>query len=161
MNAEKVSYLLGNRVTKAPNFFKNRPTTPEQSLRAWDVVAREELGRDVYILACHTVGNARNVIGLVDGARLSNDGFLTALDKQFNKVRANGSLYINFKRYCPKPSKKSGNHSECFNDPGFSKNRRMPPSPEMKVKTSGSLDLSGKLLHSQKSLKQFSIVSKI
>lgn len=38
--------------------------------------------------------------------RLSNDGFLTALDKQFNKVRANGSLYINFKRYCPKPSKK-------------------------------------------------------
>jgi hypothetical protein len=38
--------------------------------------------------------------------RLSNDGFLTALDKQFNKVRQNGSLYINFKRYCPKPSKK-------------------------------------------------------
>ena len=38
--------------------------------------------------------------------RLSNDGFLTALDKQFNKVRASGSLYINFKRYCPKPSKK-------------------------------------------------------
>ncbi|KPK48512.1 MAG: hypothetical protein AMK72_06750 [Planctomycetes bacterium SM23_25] len=47
-------------------FFKNNPTTPEQSLRAWDVVAREELGREVYILACHTVGNARNVIGLVE-----------------------------------------------------------------------------------------------
>jgi len=56
-------------------FFKNHPTTPEESLRAWDVVAREELGPDVYILACHTVGNARHVIGLVDGARLSNDGF--------------------------------------------------------------------------------------
>jgi len=57
------------------DFFKTHPTTPEQSLRQWDVVAREELGRDVYVLACHTVGNARHVIGLVDGARLSNDGF--------------------------------------------------------------------------------------
>lgn len=57
------------------DFFKTHPTTPEKSLRKWDIVAREELGRDVYILACHTVGNARNVIGLVDGARLSNDGF--------------------------------------------------------------------------------------
>jgi hypothetical protein len=57
------------------DFFKSHPTTPEQSLRKWDIVAREELGQDVYVLACHTVGNARNVIGLVDGARLSNDGF--------------------------------------------------------------------------------------
>jgi len=56
-------------------FFKNHPTTPEQSLRKWDIVAREELGPDVYVLACHTVGNARYVIGLVDGGRLSNDGF--------------------------------------------------------------------------------------
>jgi len=56
-------------------FFKSHPTTPEQSLRKWDIVAREELGPDVYVLACHTVGNARDVIGLVDGARLSNDGF--------------------------------------------------------------------------------------
>ena len=48
--------------------------------------------------------------------RLSNDGFLTALDKQFNKVRASGSLYINFKRYCPKPSK-SGKPNPEGSDP--------------------------------------------
>jgi hypothetical protein len=65
-------------------FFKTHPTTPEQSLRKWDIVAREELGRDVYILACHTVGNARNVIGLVDGARLSNDGFQPRTLAQYN-----------------------------------------------------------------------------
>ncbi len=65
-------------------FFEAHPTTPEQSLRAWDIVAREELGRDVYILACHTVGNARNVIGLVDGARLSNDGFQPRTLAQYN-----------------------------------------------------------------------------
>ena len=66
------------------DFFKTHPTTPEQSLRAWDIVAREELGRDVYILACHTVGNARHVIGLVDGARLSNDGFQPRTLAQYN-----------------------------------------------------------------------------
>ncbi len=65
-------------------FFKNNPTTPEQSLRKWDEVAREELGPDVYVLACHTVGNARCVIGLVDGGRLSNDGFQPRTLAQYN-----------------------------------------------------------------------------
>ncbi len=65
-------------------FFKNHPTTPEQSLRKWDIVAREELGPDVYVLACHTVGNARHVIGLVDGGRLSNDGFQPRTLAQYN-----------------------------------------------------------------------------
>ena len=67
-------------------FFKNRPTTPEQSLREWDIVAREELGPDVYVLACHTVGNARIVIGLVDGGRLSNDGFQPRTLAQYNNL---------------------------------------------------------------------------
>ena len=65
-------------------FFHENPTSPEQSLRAWDTIAREILGPDVYILACHTVGNARNVIGLVDGARLSNDGFQPRTLAQYN-----------------------------------------------------------------------------
>ena len=65
-------------------FFENNPTTPEQSLRKWDIVAREELGPDVYVLACHTVGNARHVIGLVDGGRLSNDGFQPRTLAQYN-----------------------------------------------------------------------------
>jgi len=66
------------------DFFKTHPTTPEQSLRKWDIVAREELGPDVYVLACHTVGNARHVIGLVDGGRLSNDGFQPRTLAQYN-----------------------------------------------------------------------------
>mmetsp|Transcript_42309 Transcript_42309/g.84792 ORF Transcript_42309/g.84792 Transcript_42309/m.84792 type:complete len:110 (-) Transcript_42309:127-456(-) len=37
--------------------------------------------------------------------RLSQDGFLTALDKCFVKVRSNGSLFVTMKRYVPKPSK--------------------------------------------------------
>jgi len=79
-------------------FFKNHPTTPEQSLRKWDMVAREELGRDVYILACHTVGNARNVIGLVDGARLSNDGFQPRTLAQYNFME--GVVWRNDPDHC-------------------------------------------------------------
>mmetsp|Transcript_35446 Transcript_35446/g.83417 ORF Transcript_35446/g.83417 Transcript_35446/m.83417 type:complete len:110 (+) Transcript_35446:149-478(+) len=37
--------------------------------------------------------------------RLSQDGFLTALDKFFVKVRTAGSLFVTMKRYVPKPSK--------------------------------------------------------
>uniref|UniRef100_A0A7S0HGD2 Signal recognition particle 14 kDa protein n=1 Tax=Hanusia phi TaxID=3032 RepID=A0A7S0HGD2_9CRYP len=37
--------------------------------------------------------------------RYSNDGFLTALDKQFNRVRTQGSLFVTLKRYVPKAFK--------------------------------------------------------
>lgn len=79
-------------------FFESHPTTPEQSLRRWDIVAREELGRDVYILACHTVANARHVIGLVDGARLSNDGFQPRTLAQYNFME--GVLWRNDPDHC-------------------------------------------------------------
>ena len=55
--------------------FKRINSTPEQSLRDWDIVAREELGTDIYILNCWGVGPGLNVIGLADGCRLSDDGF--------------------------------------------------------------------------------------
>ncbi|MBL7189847.1 MAG: alpha-galactosidase [Phycisphaerae bacterium] len=79
-------------------FFEENPTTPEESLRKWDIVAREELGRDVYILACHTVGNARHVIGLVDGARLSNDGFQPRTLAQYNFME--GVVWRNDPDHC-------------------------------------------------------------
>jgi len=79
-------------------FFNTHPTTPEQSLRKWDIVAREELGPDVYILACHTVGNARNVIGLVSGARLSNDGFQPRTLAQYNFLE--GVVWRNDPDHC-------------------------------------------------------------
>ncbi len=79
-------------------FFKNHPTTPEQSLRKWDIVAREELGPDVYVLACHSVGNAKYVIGLVDGARLSNDGFQPRTLAQYNFME--GVVWRNDPDHC-------------------------------------------------------------
>ena len=67
-------------------FFKKHPTTPGQSLRKWDRVAREELGPDTYILSCWGVGPGRYVIGLVDGCRLSNDGFQPCTLAQHNSL---------------------------------------------------------------------------
>ena len=55
--------------------FKKIDSTPEESLRDWDRVAREELGTDIYILNCWGVGPGLNVIGLADGCRLADDGF--------------------------------------------------------------------------------------
>lgn len=55
--------------------FKKIQSSPEESLRDWDRVAREELGRDIYILNCWGVGPGLNVIGLADGCRLAGDGF--------------------------------------------------------------------------------------
>jgi len=79
-------------------FFKTHPTTPEQSLRKWDEIAREELGPDVYVLACHTVGNAKWVIGLVDGGRLSNDGFQPRTLAQYNDME--GVVWRNDPDHC-------------------------------------------------------------
>ncbi len=79
-------------------FFENNPTTPEQSLREWDIVAREGLGPNVYMLACHTVGNARHVIGLVNGARLSNDGFQPRTLAQYNFME--GVVWRNDPDHC-------------------------------------------------------------
>ena len=55
--------------------FNRIGSTPEESLRDWDRVAREELGPDVYILNCWGVGPGLNVVGLADGCRLAGDGF--------------------------------------------------------------------------------------
>jgi len=90
--------LNAYRNKNCAEFFKNHPTTPEQSLRTWDIVAREELGPDVYILACHTVGNAQHVIGLVDGGRLSNDGFQPRTLAQYNSLE--GVVWRNDPDHC-------------------------------------------------------------
>ena len=50
-------------------------STPDDSLRDWDRVAREELGKDTYILNCWGVNTGLCVVGLADGCRLSDDGF--------------------------------------------------------------------------------------
>jgi len=78
--------------------FKKINSTPEQSLRDWDVVAREELGKDIYILTCWGVGPGVNVIGLADGCRLANDGFQPETLANFNSYE--GVVWRNDPDHC-------------------------------------------------------------
>jgi len=71
---------------KAPWFFPEGGQTPEESLRKWDSVAREELGPDVFVLTCWGVEPGKKSIGLVDGCRLGGDRF------QWNTMLGNRSL---------------------------------------------------------------------
>lgn len=83
---------------KAPEFFDEIGKTPGETLRRWDVAAREELGPDVYILACWGVHPSRHVIGLVDGCRLGSDGFGTGEFQRFNSW--NGVVWRNDPDHC-------------------------------------------------------------
>jgi len=68
--------LLGCYKNKqCEDHFKKIGSTPEESLRDWDRVAREELGKDTYILNCWGVNTGLCVVGLADGSRLAGDGF--------------------------------------------------------------------------------------
>jgi len=67
--------LYSDKQKPAAAHFERIGMTPEESLRAWDTVAREELGRDTFILTCWGVGPGRVSVGLVDGVRLGSDGF--------------------------------------------------------------------------------------
>jgi len=78
--------------------FKKIGSTPEESLRAWDKVAREELGRDVYILTCWGVHPGLCSIGLVDGCRLGSDGFGPAGLQRFTSW--NGVVWRNDPDHC-------------------------------------------------------------
>ncbi|MCX6998040.1 MAG: alpha-galactosidase [Kiritimatiellaeota bacterium] len=75
--------LYASRKPQCAADFKKIGSTPEESLRAWDQVAREELGPDIYILTCWGVHPGINSIGLADGCRLSDDGFGPATFQRF------------------------------------------------------------------------------
>ncbi len=78
--------LYSDMEKPAADHFKKVGSTPQQSLRNWDRVARDELGRDVFILTCWGVGPGRCSIGLVDGCRLGSDGF------QWGTLQSNSSM---------------------------------------------------------------------
>ncbi|MCX6998045.1 MAG: hypothetical protein NTV49_13415 [Kiritimatiellaeota bacterium] len=67
---------------KSTGYLKGRETTPGEALRRFYQAARNELGRDVYILTCW--GVLPEQIGVADGCRLATDGFRAASFQGFN-----------------------------------------------------------------------------
>ncbi|MBM4093956.1 MAG: hypothetical protein FJ276_31800 [Planctomycetes bacterium] len=79
-------------------FFEKIGSTPAETWRKWDEVAREELGPDVFILTCWGVGPGVSAVGLADGCRLGSDGFGTGLFQHFNSW--NGVVWRNDPDHC-------------------------------------------------------------
>ena len=67
---------------KCPEYLKKINSSQGQALRRFYEAAREELGRDVYVLACW--GVLPELVGVVDGCRLATDGFRPASFQGFN-----------------------------------------------------------------------------
>jgi len=78
--------------------FRQIGSTPEESLRDWDRVAREELGPNIYVLNCWGVGPGLNVVGLADGCRLAGDGFQPESLAQYSSYE--GVLWRNDPDHC-------------------------------------------------------------
>ena len=78
--------------------FRRIGSTPEESLRDWDRVAREELGPNIYVLNCWGVGPGLNVVGLADGCRLAGDGFQPESLAQYSSYE--GVLWRNDPDHC-------------------------------------------------------------
>lgn len=80
------------------DFFEKNDTTPAETWRVWDEVAREELGPEVFMLTCWGVGPGVSSISLSDGCRLGSDGFGTGLFHRYNSL--NGVVWRNDPDHC-------------------------------------------------------------
>jgi hypothetical protein len=67
---------------KCPEYLKKIGSSQGEALRRFYDAAREELGREIYILGCW--GVLPELIGVVDGCRLATDGFRPASFQGFN-----------------------------------------------------------------------------
>ena len=79
-------------------FFEQVHSTPAETWRVWDQVARQELGPDIFLLTCWGVGPGVNSVGLADACRLSSDGFGTGEFQHFNSW--NGVVWRNDPDHC-------------------------------------------------------------
>jgi len=83
---------------------KKRGVTPDQVIRAYLQVAREELGNETFILSCW--GTLPEAIGLADACRIGGDGFGPVTMQQYNSW--NGIIWRNDPDHCDILPKKAG-----------------------------------------------------
>ena len=97
---DTLRHLLYDSLNNAgPNFIRdlhNRGLTIDDVFRRYLAVAREELGRETFVLGCW--GVLPESIGYVDGCRLGGDGFGPATLQQYNSW--NGIVWRNDPDHC-------------------------------------------------------------
>jgi len=83
---------------------KRKGVTPDQIIRAYLQIAREELGENAFILSCW--GTLPESIGLVDACRIGGDGFGPVTMQQYNSW--NGVVWRNDPDHCDILPRKTG-----------------------------------------------------
>ena len=97
-------HLLNDGYRQCPDYFEKIRARPDDTLRKYLSAAREELGRDVYVLNC--LGVRPEAIGIVDGSRLGGDGFKPQLFEHYNTF--NGVVWRNDPDHCDLVPRKEG-----------------------------------------------------
>ena len=83
---------------------KRKGVTPDEVIRAYLRVAREELGNNTFILSCW--GTLPEAIGLADACRIGGDGYGPVTMQQYNSW--NGIVWRNDPDHCDILPRKSG-----------------------------------------------------
>lgn len=93
---DQLRHMLYDNLHKNPEYFAKTGTTPAELLRGYLGIAREELGKATFILACW--GVLPESIGLVDACRIGGDGYGPATLQQYNSW--NGIVWRNDPDHC-------------------------------------------------------------
>ncbi len=102
---DQLRHFLYDNLHNNIEWCKKKGITPDQVLRAYLTVAREELGDDTFILSCW--GVLPESVGLADACRIGGDGYGPVTMQQYNSW--NGIVWRNDPDHCDIfPNKKAG-----------------------------------------------------
>ena len=100
---DQLRHMLYDNLNANQEYLMKQGKRPDDLLRAYLKIAREELGEETFILACW--GVLPEVVGLVDACRIAGDGFGPVSMQQYNSW--NGIVWRNDPDHCDVSPKKS------------------------------------------------------
>ena len=100
---DQLRHMLYDNFHRNPQWFAARGITPAELFRNYLRIAREELGKDTFILSCW--GVLPESIGLADACRIGGDGYGPVTLQQYNSF--NGLVWINDPDHCDVLPKKA------------------------------------------------------
>ncbi len=106
VKVDGLRHLMYDSYNHAIDYLRNRGYTPSEGVRRYVEIAREELGKDIYMLACW--GVLPEVIGLANGCRLGGDGYGWATLHYFNSW--NGVVWRSDPDHCDILPNKQGEY---------------------------------------------------
>ena len=96
LKVDTVRHLLYDNAQVNPGYAKSKGIAPADIVRRYFEAVREEVGPDVFVLACW--GVLPEVVGLADGCRLGGDGYGPSTLQQYNSW--NGVVWYNDPDHC-------------------------------------------------------------